>query len=135
MALTVPSTVWNSTHKSLISKIFSLWFMFWSHTFHLSVKLLSILLSQPSKCTVSFAGILLLLSHFEASTRYKYICSQFFICIMKKIPYFFSEFNTILSQISKNILVLPEEILPKISGVQSIVIEDRILTSLLKVLA
>lgn len=35
----------------------------------------------------------------------------------------------------KNPLVFPEEILPKIGGVQSSVIEHRILTALLKVLA
>lgn len=40
-----------------------------------------------------------LLLCFDASTRYSYILLQFFICITKKIPYFFSEFNTILSQI------------------------------------
>ena len=102
MALTVPSTVLNSTHKSLISNIFSLWFMVWSHTFHLSIKLHHLFTSCQClllhNVTVHFKTPLYAksLSYFDAPIRYKYIFLQFFICITKKdtILYFRIQHNS-----------------------------------------
>ena len=90
MAFTVPSTVLNSTHKSLISNIFSLWFMVWSHTFHLSIKLHHLFTSCQClllhNVTVHFKTPLYAksLSCFDAPIRYKYAFLQFFYMYNKK---------------------------------------------------